>query len=116
MSRQKFQLGDRVRYESKRPAIAFSGTVIGTEYGEWNRRTYYLVEPDDPQESNAILSFQKSYIPAGQPHIADKFVTDVWNSKYSKNDSCWISGASRNLTHGMYDYSPSQEGDKADDI
>lgn len=119
----KFNLGDRVQYQSSRPKFDFMGTVVAISHStSWNgRKEYsYMVLPDLPQVSKGQIYFNTWQIFESESHLT--FLpqyfqpANQWGGKSAKEPVAWFSGKSRNLTYGMVTYVPTQEGDKDDDI
>lgn len=105
-----YQLGDRVTYQSRSPKYNFNGTIVGFE--SWGGSTKrYIIEPDEPQVSKGNLWFSKCFVFNSQKRLQQYF-----NGTESKKKCTSLSAKAKGLMPGMYDYVPTQEGDKDDDI
>lgn len=107
----KFRLGDRVTYTSRNPKYDFNGTIVGYEKSWSQNNVWYIIVPDEPQVSKGNMSFHRVWAQAGPRRLNEFF-----GENRTKMDACMISGKSKNLMPGMYDYSPSQEGDRDGDL
>lgn len=113
----KFALGDIVKYTNKRDKVNALGEVIAIQSSEYGP-PYYIVEPISGEPGKYLYNFDCSKLSKDVTVNPNKFIERGLGNSFlrSKNKILYVPSRSKNLTSGILQYDPSQQGEDDDSV